>query len=196
VNPPTSASGEFIGDYQGLVADDKVAIPFWNDTQAANRAKGAKGFSPWQEVYAARIPNNVGGRCIDRIAPRTSLPRRNVSVDGQRRVSFHGTARDKGCKGRTKKLSVKGRVARVSVSVGRLEGNGQCRFLRNDGTFTETRSCTKRVLLPAQGKEQWTFSSSARLPSGTYRATASARDGAGNSEKPVFGRNTVKFTVR
>jgi hypothetical protein len=57
VNPPTSASGEFIGDYQGLVADDKVAIPFWNDTQAANRGTGAKGYSPWQEVYAARIPN-------------------------------------------------------------------------------------------------------------------------------------------
>jgi hypothetical protein len=56
VNPPTSASGEFIGDYQGLVADEQVAIPFWNDTQAANRGLGAPGFSPWQEVYAARIP--------------------------------------------------------------------------------------------------------------------------------------------
>jgi len=55
INPPTSASGEFIGDYQGVVADDKVAIPFWNDTQAANRGAGAKGYSPWQEVYAARI---------------------------------------------------------------------------------------------------------------------------------------------
>ena len=49
-------SGQFIGDYQGLVADDKVAIPFWNDTQAAGLSPGAKGYSPWQEVYAARIP--------------------------------------------------------------------------------------------------------------------------------------------
>jgi len=57
INPPISVSGQFIGDYQGLVADDKVAIPFWNDTQAANLKKGAKGYSPWQEVYAARIPN-------------------------------------------------------------------------------------------------------------------------------------------
>jgi hypothetical protein len=56
VNPPTSASGEFIGDYQGLVADENVAIPFWNDTQAANLAPGARGYSPWQQVYAARIP--------------------------------------------------------------------------------------------------------------------------------------------
>jgi hypothetical protein len=57
VNPPTSASGEFIGDYQGLVADDKVAIPFWNDTQAANGNAGAKAYSPWQQVFAARIPS-------------------------------------------------------------------------------------------------------------------------------------------
>ncbi|MFP5379804.1 MAG: sialidase family protein, partial [Vicinamibacteria bacterium] len=35
VNAPTSVSGKFIGDYQGLVADDEVAIPFWNDTQLA-----------------------------------------------------------------------------------------------------------------------------------------------------------------
>jgi hypothetical protein len=57
INPPISVSGQFIGDYQGLVADDKVAIPFWNDTQAAGLKKRSKGYSPWQEVYAARIPN-------------------------------------------------------------------------------------------------------------------------------------------
>src|SRR6185503_2817370 len=28
INPPISTSGEFIGDYQGLVADDCFAIPF------------------------------------------------------------------------------------------------------------------------------------------------------------------------
>ena len=33
VNAPISVSGQFIGDYQSIVADDKVAIPFWNDTQ-------------------------------------------------------------------------------------------------------------------------------------------------------------------
>ena len=47
INPPISGSGEFIGDYQGLVADDDVAIPFWQDTH----------IGPYQEVYAARIPN-------------------------------------------------------------------------------------------------------------------------------------------
>jgi hypothetical protein len=47
INPPISGSGEFIGDYQGLVADDDVAIPFWQDTH----------IGPYQEVYAARVPN-------------------------------------------------------------------------------------------------------------------------------------------
>ena len=57
IHPPISPSGQFIGDYQGIAADDKVAIPFWNDTQGAALRKGSKGYSPWQEVYAARIPN-------------------------------------------------------------------------------------------------------------------------------------------
>jgi hypothetical protein len=47
INPPISGSGEFIGDYQGLVADDEVAIPFWQDTH----------IGPYQEVFAARVPN-------------------------------------------------------------------------------------------------------------------------------------------
>jgi len=58
VNPPTSASGEFIGDYQGIVADDRFAIPFWNATQLANLPRRAKGYSPFQQVFAARIPND------------------------------------------------------------------------------------------------------------------------------------------
>ena len=35
-NAPISSSGKFFGDYQGLVADDCVAIPFFNDTHLAN----------------------------------------------------------------------------------------------------------------------------------------------------------------
>jgi hypothetical protein len=57
VNAPTSVSGEFIGDYQGLVADDDVAIPFWNDTQLANLPQSSKEHSPYQEVFSARVPN-------------------------------------------------------------------------------------------------------------------------------------------
>jgi hypothetical protein len=52
------------------------------------------------------------------------------------------------------------------------------------------------VLLRATGKRRWKFRVSRKLPKGTYRITAAARDVAGHLEKPVFGRNTVKFRVR
>jgi hypothetical protein len=89
VNPPTSVSGEFIGDYQGLVADDEVAIPFWNDTQGSSRPKSDREYSPWQEVWAARVanvPSRAGARrqCLPR---RLRLRRRSlggVAVSNQR----------------------------------------------------------------------------------------------------------------
>ena len=74
INPPISPSGEFIGDYQGLVADDVQAIPFWNDTQFASVPKSNKEYSPWQEVIAAptaNVPSTVGpGRAAWRAGPR------------------------------------------------------------------------------------------------------------------------------
>lgn len=88
VNAPTSVSGKFIGDYQGLVADDEVAIPFWNDTQLANLPTTDKEHSPYQEVFAARVPNGaetpvaltrcfprrqrIGGRSIGRLSLRST----------------------------------------------------------------------------------------------------------------------------
>jgi hypothetical protein len=59
INPPISPSGQFIGDYQGIVADDSVAIPFWNDTQYANLPTSDPSYSPYQEVSAARILNSA-----------------------------------------------------------------------------------------------------------------------------------------
>jgi hypothetical protein len=59
INPPISPSGQFIGDYQGIVADDNVAIPFWNDTQYANLPTSDPNYSPYQEVSAARILNTA-----------------------------------------------------------------------------------------------------------------------------------------
>jgi hypothetical protein len=72
VNAPTSVSGKFIGDYQGLVADDDVAIPFWNDTQLNNLPASDPEHSPYQEVFAARVPNGAEAepaaatRCLSR----------------------------------------------------------------------------------------------------------------------------------
>jgi hypothetical protein len=79
VNAPTSVSGKFIGDYQGLVADDDVAIPFWNDTQLNALPKSDPEHSPYQEVFAARVPNGAEEsdertRCVQRalkVGPRS-----------------------------------------------------------------------------------------------------------------------------
>jgi hypothetical protein len=62
-NPPISASGEFIGDYQGLAADDCFAISYVNDTHLANDPARDPDFdhglprSPFQELFAWRLPN-------------------------------------------------------------------------------------------------------------------------------------------
>ena len=66
INPPISPSGEFIGDYQGMAANDCFAYPFWQDTTRANLASSSPGFSPYQQVFSARIPNTsrFGGRPV------------------------------------------------------------------------------------------------------------------------------------
>jgi len=63
INPPISGSGQFIGDYQGLVADDCFAIPFVNDTHLANDPARDRDFdrgqprSRFQEVFSWQVPN-------------------------------------------------------------------------------------------------------------------------------------------
>jgi hypothetical protein len=63
INPPISPSGEFIGDYQGLVADDCYAIPFLNDTHLANDPARDPAFdhglprTVFQEAFSYRVPN-------------------------------------------------------------------------------------------------------------------------------------------
>ncbi|HEX2412790.1 MAG TPA: hypothetical protein VHJ39_16605 [Solirubrobacteraceae bacterium] len=65
INPPISGSGEFIGDYQGLVADDCFAIAYMNDTHLANDPARDPDFdhglprSRFQELFAWRLPNVV-----------------------------------------------------------------------------------------------------------------------------------------
>jgi hypothetical protein len=95
INPPISPSGEFIGDYQGLVADDCYAIPFVNDTHLANDPRRDPAFdrrlprSPFQEAISYRVPNRhaYGGdarRC-----------RHGHRADKQRLVSRRGDRRIK-----------------------------------------------------------------------------------------------------
>ncbi|HEX9822923.1 MAG TPA: hypothetical protein VGB51_00820 [Actinomycetota bacterium] len=65
INPPVSPSGEFIGDYQGLVATDCRAVPFVNDTHLANTASRDPEFdaglprSPYQEAFSWWVPNTT-----------------------------------------------------------------------------------------------------------------------------------------
>jgi hypothetical protein len=73
INPPISGSGEFIGDYQGLVVDDCFAIPFVNDTHLANDPRRDPRFdrgyprSRFQQVFSWLVPNTraYGGRLAD-----------------------------------------------------------------------------------------------------------------------------------
>jgi hypothetical protein len=44
--PVDSGGNQFIGDYQGLAADDQYAHPFWNDAR-----DGA------QQIYTAAVPS-------------------------------------------------------------------------------------------------------------------------------------------
>jgi hypothetical protein len=169
VNPPISSSGEFIGDYQGVVADDRVAIPFWNDTQA-NSLTGADR-SQWQEVWTARIGDTpaLGGpgpgpACVaDNLSPRTTVTRtRRVRVRGRggrrvvrvlraysmsrRRVSVAGLSTDLDCRLalNARERRNRGRVKRVEVSIARTLGR-RCRFVLAAGRLGGPRSCARPV---------------------------------------------------
>jgi hypothetical protein len=78
LNPPISPSGQFIGDYEGLVADDCFAIPFVNDAHLGNDASRDPQFdrgkprTPFQQIVAWRVPNlpAFGGRRQECAVPR------------------------------------------------------------------------------------------------------------------------------
>lgn len=67
VNPPISTSGDFIGDYQGLVADECRSVALFNDTHLANDPTRDPGFdrglprSRFQEVFAWVVPTGACG---------------------------------------------------------------------------------------------------------------------------------------
>ena len=77
LNTPISPSGQFIGDYQGLVADDCFAIPFVNDEHLANPAgrdpalDRGKPRTPFQQIMSWRVPNvrRYGGTTQDCAGP-------------------------------------------------------------------------------------------------------------------------------
>jgi hypothetical protein len=207
LNPPISVSGEFIGDYQGIAADDLVAIPFWNSTQDNSLPASDPEHSPYQEVYAARIPNTKplggpaggpsgGSRCIDKKAPTSTANRRSLKRR-KGRVLLSGKASDRGCAvAAARTPRDRGGIKRIYVSIGKVVGKGKCRFLTRKGTLLrKKRNCNRAVLLTAKGGTHWRFSIRARLPRGKYRAVERAVDRAGNKERPRK-RNIIAFRVR
>jgi hypothetical protein len=111
INPPISDSGQFIGDYQGLVADCSNAIPFVNDTHLANDPARDPEFdlgdprSDFQEVFSWRVPNtaaNGGGPCASPIPqqpgpnagqpPTTTFQSRLRILSRRVRISRRGVA--------------------------------------------------------------------------------------------------------
>ena len=79
INPPISGSGEFIGDYQGLVADDDNAIPFWQDTHLAQLPTTDANYSRYQEVFSARVPN-LADLTVNSISFSPNAPREGQTV--------------------------------------------------------------------------------------------------------------------
>jgi hypothetical protein len=183
INAPVSVSGAFIGDYQGLAADDSVAIPFWNDTQDAALPPSDPNYSPWQEVMAARIPNGPSepatgsGKpsCRDTLAP-TARFTRAAQTARRRRLVLSGRASD-----RSNCRRARAGVRRVVVSVALRTGK-RCRFLRSDGRLGTPRSCARQAFLPARGTTRWSFTLRRRLPRGRYRVAVKAMDRAGNAQ--------------
>jgi hypothetical protein len=115
INPPISDSGAFIGDYQGLVADNCFAVPFVNDTHLANDPGRDPLFdlfsprTPFQQVFAALVPNSrrFGGRSGD------------CRKSEGRRPTHRAAARARGSVPRTARAT---RATRRSLAAGSTSG--------------------------------------------------------------------------
>ena len=101
INPPISPSGEFIGDYQGLVADDCFAMPFVNDTHLANDPSRDPDFdrglprSPFQEIVTWRVPNSrqFGGHGHGHAKGRCGEKSHGYAKHGSRHKTHRATRR-------------------------------------------------------------------------------------------------------
>jgi hypothetical protein len=117
--------------------------------------------------------------CVDRTAPTSVIARRPRVRHG--RLSLRGRSSDRGCAGR---------VARVTVTLGKRVRRGRCRFVGTNGKLGARRSCRHGVLLLAHGTGRWRFR--VRLPRGRYVAIVRAVDTAGNLERARRrGRNVA-----
>jgi hypothetical protein len=118
--------------------------------------------------------------CRDRGNPFARVRRGAVKVS-RKRVSVHGTARDRGCAG----------LRSVLVSVARPQKGG-CRFVQANGRLSRRRGCSRRLELRARGTRSWKLALKAKLPRGRYVVRVRSVDKAGHSGYP----RTVRVRVR
>ena len=87
----------------------------------------------------------------------------------RKRVSVHGSARDRGCAG----------LRAVLVSVARLQKGG-CRFVQANGRLSHRRGCARWLELRAHGTRSWSLGLKAKLPRARYVVRARAVDRLGH----------------
>src|SRR5439155_8486300 len=171
LNDPISPSGLFIGDYQGLVADDDVAVPYWNDTQWANLPKSDPEYSPYQEVSAARIYNTVqkGGP-----SPAAEAP--SQSVAGVRKAS---------CLRSRLKVGSRGIGSRLRI------GNTQKIMRRRAGPPTRAKRLSWRYCVGKGKRGSVVVAFSPELDARLILTTA-----RGHSARGIHPGSTVKAMLR
>jgi hypothetical protein len=170
-----------------------------SDTTVAltEAGKGHQHQTNWVALVRDLAPSSRTGSCFDRTPPVTALTRRNLKAS-RRLVRLHGRSRDVGCH-TASGASLRGSVNRVFVSLAKVRGKGvgfNCRFVNARGRLTPTRNCRRPILLPAKGRESWSFSLPVHLPPGHYRIQVRAVDRARNKETPHGGRDILLFTIR
>jgi hypothetical protein len=179
VNAPTSVSGKFIGDYQGLVADDNVAIPFWQDTQLDNLPETDRRHSPYQEVFAARVPNSPAS-FISRPTNGSAVSRRGLGL------TIRGVANDPSG----------GSLKRIRLAVKRQRGRRCWWYSR--GRFARG-SCSRPRYLRARGTARWRAQIRRRALARGFRyyVLSSATNTTGKAERSDEpGRNQVRIRVK
>jgi hypothetical protein len=97
-------------------------------------------------------------------------------------IRMNGRARDRGC----------GRVARVSLAIGRAVSKKRCSFLSSLKRFEKKRLCRKPYYLNATGTGTWNYTFKGRLKRGPYRIFLRATDTAGHRSKALVARQRVR----
>ena len=119
--------------------------------------------------------------CADKRRPRSVLKRKRSRI-GSKRIVLRGSASDRGCKATVKLRKRPGSVRKVTVAVSRRAGT-RCRFYNAKGKLSRTRGCRKPIWVKARGRKAWSVVLKGSFPSGSYRISIRARDGAGNQQK-------------